>query len=118
MHQAYRLLASLIIWLAVVGIIAIIFLSPGGASAAEHVETVLGALAILGGAAGFGTYAVWRDAGHSAARATTEPRAARKAKDNKSRRVSRLIDLLDDDELVELETLLLAREPERLSAGR
>jgi hypothetical protein len=32
--------------------------------------------------------------------------------------VSRLINLLDDDELVELETLLLAREPEGLSAGR
>lgn len=117
MHPVYRLLTTLVIWLAVVGIVAIIFLSSAGASAAEHVEVILGTLGILSLAAGFGTTAVWRGATSSPALSEAEVRAARKAKAMGSGRFDRLSELLDEDELVELETLLLAREDKHLSSS-
>jgi hypothetical protein len=111
MRDNTRLLATLIIWGAFTVIVGII----GGLLAASNAEftgvdivVLLIILLSLMALVGSSMQAVWGAGSGSAA----DDEAARlaKAKRSGSRRVERLIEQLDDDEIYDLEALLLSRE--------
>ncbi len=111
MRDSTRLLATLIIWGAFTTIIGII----GGLLAASN-ETIdmAGAIILLivvlslMALVGSSMQAVWNaQSGHAE---DDESARLAKAKRTGSRRVERLIESLDDDEIYDLEALLLSRE--------
>ena len=113
MKDTTRLLATLIIWGAFTIIIGII----GGLLAASHatlngVDTIVLLIIVLSLMALVGTsmQAVWTATTNSANQ-DDDARLA-KAKRVGSRRVERLIEQLDDDEIYDLEALLLSHRDE------
>jgi cobalamin biosynthesis protein CobD/CbiB len=111
MRDNTRLLATLIIWGAFTVIIGII----GGLLATADTTLDLGGAIILliiilslMALVGSSMQAVWN--AQSASADDDESARLAKAKRTGSRRVERLIDQLDDDEIYDLEALLLSRE--------
>ncbi|MBN1963036.1 MAG: hypothetical protein JW910_00215 [Anaerolineae bacterium] len=114
MRDRDRLWATVVIWSAVtviiLGIVAAITLTgPDVAAAGLLISAVVVVMLFLLGAAGFSTGRVWGSASQGQ---QEQGRAveARKEKRAVTNRVARLVDDLDDDELIELETLLMARD--------
>ncbi len=95
-----RLQATIIIWGALAAVL-IFAAAPGD---------VIPMTFILGIAATISTAVVWEEAG-KALRANPE---AEQAKHKRSNRTTRLIEKLNEDEIVELEELLSARREDRL----
>jgi hypothetical protein len=119
MKDTTRLLATLIIWGAFTVIIGII----GGLLTASHatldgVDTIVLLIIILSLMAlvGSSTQAVWTAKTGSA----DDDEAVRlaKAKRTGSRRVERLIEQLDDDEIYDLEALLLSQREDNTASHR
>lgn len=115
-----RLWATVVIWVAVtvitLGIVAAIAFSPLEiAVAGTLIPFVATVVMVLLGAAGFATSRIWSagqagQADQSAAGNEAEAEAIRKRKRQRADRITRLVDDLDENELVELETLLMARD--------
>jgi hypothetical protein len=110
MRDSTRLLATIVIWGAftiVVGIMGSILIAVHG-----HIDWTSGAALfmlawLLMKLVRISTQTVW---GVDPEAKEDEPTRSAKAKRIGSRRVERLIESLDDDEIYDLETLLLSRE--------
>lgn len=101
-------IVTMVIWVAMT-VISIIFMT-------LHDVTALGAAAfviIMAGVAIGGTIAIWTGEAEPA-RQPGVMRDPRKAKHGDPERIARLIEQLDGDEMVELETLLMARRGDLL----
>jgi hypothetical protein len=110
MDDRYRFLSTAAIWVAFALVLMTLFISmaAGGAQLDGPVLIPLtGFVAILTIVAGLATMAVWRGAGQSGAASAQD---VQKAKRVQSSRIARLMEQLDEDEMIELETLLLARQ--------
>jgi hypothetical protein len=98
-----RLLATVAIWTAFM-VTAIVLLDRATGQSFRPMSewSLITITALIAGAACAGTYAVW----HSALR----EEGREKQKRTQSRRVARLVETLDEDEIHDLEALLAARE--------
>lgn len=112
MNDRYRFLSTGIVWVAY----AVVMVSLFAALAISQPQfdvllLVFVAAFVLGltAVAGFSTGSIWRGASVGAAPAAKQ---AEKAKRMASERVERLVETLDEDEIIELETLLLTRQDE------
>ncbi len=108
MNEKYRFLSTLAIWLAFATIMVTMFISLAASALFidELTMIILGVFVLtLTLMAGISTAQVWRGA-----RAAEDAQAAEKAKRAAPSQIERLIDQLDEDEIVELETLLMARQ--------
>lgn len=98
-----RLLATVAIWTAFMVTAIVLFDKATGQFSRPISEwSLIAIMALISGAACVGTYAVW----HSALR----DEGREKQKRVQSRRIARLVETLDEDEIHDLETLLAARE--------
>ena len=113
MDSRERLWATAIIWGALM-VVLITFLLVGRLGNAPGVDGaviffVMAALTIAGS---FATDKVWRR------REEVSEQEAMKAKRSNRERIERLVETMDEDESVELETLLMAREDDELRYDR
>ncbi len=101
-------IVTLVIWVAMT-VVSIIFMTLDDVTALGAAAFVI----IMAGVAVGGTVAIWTGEAESGVRpaATHEPR---KNKRGDPERIARLIEQLDSDEMVELESLLMARRDESL----
>ncbi|MBN1965854.1 MAG: hypothetical protein JW910_14475 [Anaerolineae bacterium] len=110
MNDGSRLAATLVIWIAFAALTGTLLTSPTGAVAnTTNSGALFGIVLVLAVAATVSTGAIWasgRQRGES-----TESRFA-KAKRARPRRIEDLVNSLEDDEVYELESLLLARDDE------
>ncbi|MCZ7539366.1 MAG: hypothetical protein M5U29_05520 [Anaerolineae bacterium] len=117
MNDTGRIVATMIIWVALLALLGGLLTTPVGAIAHANSPTILGIVIVLGVIAIIMTAVVW----HSA---TTSRRADARALGGKRKRlqgdrVARLLDELSDEEVYELEALLLHEaRAERESAAR
>lgn len=119
MRDFFRLITTVIIWGAFVPVVGVILSSPaGGAIERMNGGEIIALVAILTAGAVAMTYAVWHSGfqrgqfGDYQRAQSSEPANRSKTKRSPQDRVERLVDALDDDEIYELESLLLAREQE------
>lgn len=113
MNQAGRAFVTLVIWIGVFSVLGTTFTSVTGPIANMGSSSLLGFAAILIIGAGISTVAIWKDSS-----AHAEDTRASKLKRAQPSRVQKLISELDDDEVYELETLLLARDDQQQSSTR
>ena len=107
MGSRERLWATLAIWVVYLMImVTLITANTSPASEALHEDTLLGIVLVLSLAAGSSTIGIWSRPGDTGARASGQTRKAKR----RDTHMERLVDDLSEDELVELETLLLARD--------
>jgi membrane protein implicated in regulation of membrane protease activity len=114
MQDQFRFMATVGVWAAVALILMTLFITLAAAGAVIEggaaVLILIFALFLVG-MAGFSTSRIWQGAAARGLDHDAE-RQAHKAKRDLSGRIARLVESLDEDEIVELETLLLAREDE------
>lgn len=103
-----RLIAVLLIWSGFVAVTISLLTSATGPIADAGGGTLFGIVMVVAIAALGSTAIVWNAPQGDAARADRPARLA-KAKRQAPRRMSELIEVLDDDEIYDLETLLLER---------
>jgi hypothetical protein len=107
-----RFWATAAIWAGVTVTTIVLFAMQSARSTAAFSEPMLfGLVLVILGAAVAGTRAVWQAVRETAAR--DEATHAAKAKRSHTRRVERLIDSLDDEDMYDLEALLADREREQ-----
>ncbi|MBN2471889.1 MAG: hypothetical protein JXN59_14295 [Anaerolineae bacterium] len=109
MNEKYRFYSTLAIWGALAAVMISLFfsLSESSLPPSELVMIITGVFVLTFTLmAGISTGMIWR--GARAAEHTQA--AAQKAKRAASSEIERLVDQLDEDEIVELETLLLTRQ--------
>ena len=113
-RDRYRFLSTLVVWVILLIIVLVTLLAMGlGVIAAGMVNPVFLGLLTLAGLAVAATFGIWRDAAaRSADRQATEQQVE-KAKRTSRDRIERLVETLED-EIVELETLLRARDEDTL----
>ncbi len=113
MHERYRFLTTAIIWLAFAGIVVAIVVGLT-ATTAEIPEAAFLAIVLfmmfLTAITGFSTARIWRGAMPMLAEHYETEQQARKVKRASQERIKRLVETLDEDEIIELETLLMAQE--------
>jgi transposase len=107
MRDLFRFLATAVIWAAVTLITVAMFTSVR-VMTGEMIPIVLGTMLFAAGAAGVGTNAIWRY-GNAPVQPEAAAQQARKSKRNHRQRIERLVEQMDEDEIVELETLLMTR---------
>jgi hypothetical protein len=107
MKDITKLIATAIIW----GMITIIL---SFSRYAGDGSDMIWLTFIMGGAATLSTMAIWRYANH---REETEVQQ-RAVKGKRTNRASRLVEGMDEDELLDMEEFLAARREDRLSGGR
>jgi len=107
MRDMGRILATTIIWVALLILLGVLLSSPVGAIADANSATVLGIVIVLGMMAAMMTAVVWQG-GIVPRRSDADERAlSGKRKRLRGDRVARLLDELSDEEVYELEALLL-----------
>lgn len=106
MNETLRFLTTAVIWLAYAGtVIAAII------TGSRLEDWVIGlVIVIFGVLAAYATRSIWRVAQPPE---TVLARQGSKAKRDASDRIGRLIEALDEDEIIELETLLAVRQDEQ-----
>ncbi len=109
MRERDRLLATGVIWTAYMVILGLLFVFGTGPASGLYGDAVFG-IVLVTSVAAVSTHAVWDKASSGAATGVGEAADARKAKRLDRRRIERLIEGLDDDEIVELETLLMSHQ--------
>ncbi|MBN2305899.1 MAG: hypothetical protein JXQ72_15555 [Anaerolineae bacterium] len=109
MRDTTRMIATLVIWIAMAALIGGLLTTPTGAIANAEGAVLFGIVMVMAIAGVISTGMVWF-AGTRGQRLDTVQRS--KAKRHTSNRVERLIEALDDDEIYDLEALLLARDQE------
>lgn len=110
MDDRYRFLSTAIVWVAYAVVMVALFAALSlGAPQFDVLMQIFVAAFVLGltAVAGISTAMIWRGAGGHAA---ASPEQAAKAKRVASERIERLVDALNEDEIIELETLLLTRQ--------
>ena len=109
-----RLIVTVVIWIMFAVVMGSLLWAPAGLVARMADEFVLGIVIALSAAVAVPTVAMWRSSGDTRAvpSSLADDRQARKAKRDQANRLQGLIEQLDEDEIVELETLLQAREDE------
>ncbi len=113
MNQVGRAFVTLVIWIGVFSVIGTTFTSVTGPIANVGSSSLLGLAAILMIGAGVSTAAIWKESS-----APAQDTRASKFKRAQPSRVQKLISELDDEEVYELETLLLARDDQQQSSTR
>jgi hypothetical protein len=107
MRDMGRILATTIIWVALLILLGWLLTTPVGAVANANSATILGIVVVLGVLAMLITGLVW-EGGIVPRRADADQRAlGGKRKRRQEERVARLLDELSDEEVYELEALLL-----------
>lgn len=107
MRDTVRILATTIIWVALLILLGALLTTPVGAIANANGATVLGIVIVLGVMAAMITGVVWQG-GIVPRRDDADERAlSGKRKRLRGDRVARLLDELSDEEVYELEALLL-----------
>ncbi len=105
---------TMVTWTAVT-VLSVLFMNFGQPTAAGAAIFII----IMGGIGVGGTISIWEAVGKLAAQEAkalrTHEKETRKVKRSERDRVARLVERLDEDDLVELETLLLARDDEPLN---
>lgn len=102
MDETSRMVSTVFVWIALAVSVGLFF----GIAPAEMAAAGTIIIAILALVAWASTRAIWQGA-----RSDAEPiQDAEKTKRSNRERIGRLVEALDEDEIVELETLLLARE--------
>ncbi len=121
MHDRDRLWATVVVWTA----LTVILMAITAALAIVGRDIPLEGLAMVAvivlslvGAAGYSTSRIWGGAGQMMTGDPSVAGRAGKAKRRESGRVADLIEELDADEIVELETLLTARDDEQVYPQR
>ena len=112
MNEKYRFFTTFTIWMAFAAVLITLFVSLAatGANMDEMAMIMIASFVItLTVVAGISTGLVWRGAGAGSA----ESVEAQKGKREVSNRIERLVEQLDADEVVELETLLMARQDQQ-----
>ena len=119
MKENTRLIATLIIWIALAAVVGPVLTSSTGAIREASDGTLFGIVAILTIAAMISTIAIWVGGARAAAsQAQNESHFARGKNKRLTQdrlgqdRIARLIDSLDDEDIYDLEALLLARDSE------
>lgn len=108
-----RLIVTALIWVMFTILMGTFLSSPVGPANQMGDEFVLGIVVALSAAVAAPTIAMWRPTGEAqAAPPQAESRQSRKAKREQAARLQNLIERLDEDEIVELETLLQSRDDE------
>lgn len=113
MREFYRLLATGVIWVALMVMLGLLFVFGTGPTSTLYGDAVFGIVLVTSVAAAASTYAVWESAYPASADQADAGSAAQKAKRLDRSRLQRLIETMDDDEIIELETLLTAREADQ-----
>jgi hypothetical protein len=108
MRELFRLMATLVIWVLFATIVGVTLTSSEGALARMRGGEVIIIVAILAIAASVITENIWKFANREQDQAARV--AVGKTKRAGQDRVRRLIESLDDEEIYDLESLLLARE--------
>ncbi len=108
MRDNMRLYATLAIWFAFMVMTTVIFVASDVVNNADPNTAVFIAL-IFALAAGISTVAIWLSGLAGATRPVDHAEQAKRKRVDRGR-LERLVDGLNDDELDELETLLIARE--------
>lgn len=117
MHERYRFMTTAIIWLAFAGIViaTVVGLT---ATTIQISEGAFFAVALfvmfLTAITGFSTARIWQGATPLLAEYDESEQGARKTKRASRERIKRLVEVLDEDEIIELETLLMAQESDTL----
>ena len=107
MSNNVRLIATLIVWVVLASILGIMLTSPTGAVADADGNVVFGVVAVLAAAASISTLAIW-----FGVRDTPQPQShlAKGKRGNQRQTVRQILNTLEDDEVYELESMLLAHE--------
>jgi hypothetical protein len=116
MDDRFRFLTTSIIWVAFAVILITLFITMAAANAdltGGNLIITAAFVMFLTAVAGVSTLAIWR-APHAAA-PLPDAQDRRKSKRLDPSRLARLVEQLDEDEIVELETLLLTREEDASS---
>ncbi|MFC1959580.1 hypothetical protein ACFLYO_02610 [Chloroflexota bacterium] len=111
MQSRERLWATIAIWIPYTIIITSFLLAATIAGSHLHEDTMFGIVLVISAAAALVIRAIWRGLGQAkeAEKATIAEQSG-KSKRYDQDRLARLIEQLDQDEVIELETLLLARD--------
>jgi hypothetical protein len=121
MRETMRLIATVIIWGAMVPVIGIILGTTSGPASRMNGGEIIGLIAIFMAGAIAMTYAVWHS-GFNIGRAEDYGASSRERLGKSKRagrdRVEHLIDDLEDDEIYRLEELLLDRDKEARQRDR
>ncbi len=115
MDDRYRFLSTGIVWTAyAIVLVGLFFALIAGKPVLDELGmTILGVFVLfLTAVAGITTSTIWRSA-ERRADASFGAQEAGKVKRKLSDRVGRLLEQLDEDEIIELETLLTVRQDER-----
>ncbi len=118
MRSRERFWATVVIWLVFVLLVALFFafaiLYPGSPLYSGTIETIL---IVFSSAAAVSTLGIWlRSGGESEQVAQEAQQVTRKSKSSAPRRIAEMIDRLNDDEVIELETLLSAQDEDVLQS--
>ncbi|NPV66289.1 MAG: hypothetical protein HPY64_04000 [Anaerolineae bacterium] len=116
MDDRYRFLSTGVVWTAYATVLITLFIAlvAGQPPVNETLMIMLGVFVLfLTSVAGMATATIWRAGGRRAAASPYVQQEAGKAKRDVSDRIGRLIEALDEDEIIELETLLAVRHDER-----
>ena len=117
MRDTARILATMIIWVALLILLGGLLTTPVGAISNANSATILGIVIVLGMMAAMITAVVWQ--GGTTPRRADDRALGGKRKRLQGDRVARLLDELSDEEVYELEALLLHEaRAERESAAR
>lgn len=111
MTNRERLWATIVIWLPYT-VIMTAFLLAATITGSLHEDTMFGIVLVISLAAAMAVRMVWRGLGQAeeSAQGATTAQQHGKSKRYDQDRLARLIEELDQDEVIELETLLLARD--------
>ena len=109
-----RLIVTALIWVMFTVLMGTFLSSPVGPANGMADEFVLGIVIALSVAVAAPTITMWSNRGDAQAAPSraAEDRQSRKAKREQATRLQNLIERLDEDEIVELETLLQSRDDE------
>lgn len=109
MHVRMQLYATMIIWTAFTVMTIVLFATNSSAADSGNMIPLVGTLA---GAAAIGTFSVWVTSGSKAAESAPSAGTRREEKPKRvdRDRLERLLNRMDDDELLDLQDMLLERE--------
>lgn len=116
MDDRYRFLSTGVVWTAYVVVLISLFIAlvAGQLPVNETLMIMLGVFVLfLTSVAGMVTATIWRTGRQRVAASPRVQQEAGKAKRDVSDRIGRLIEGLDEDGIIELETLLALRQDER-----
>jgi hypothetical protein len=113
MDDRYRFFSTLSIWAAYTLVLMTLFIALAATGAALDFVVAMALVAfvlLLTTIAGVSTTSIWRSARDSSRQDALASESAHKGKRTYASRIDRLIEELDEDEIIELESLLMSRQ--------